>query len=88
MWRWMAAALVLVMGASASAEQPKREEAEKSAEPRDKLLCKRFTETGSLVAKTRVCKTKADWDRDRDNIRQNSGGATCRLAGNGAACTY
>lgn len=88
MVRLIAASLMLTISFPASAERPQREDAEKSAEARDKLLCKRFTETGSLVAKTRVCKTKADWDRDRDNIRHNSGAATCRLAGEGGACTY
>ena len=28
-----------------------------------KLICKRSTETGSLVAKRKECKTRAEWDR-------------------------
>ena len=86
MLRLTTVALILLIASSASAERPKREEAEKSAEPRDKLLCKRFTETGSLVAKTRICKTKADWDRDRDNFRHSSISATCRMAAEGGSC--
>lgn len=31
--------------------------------PSEKMTCKRFAETGSLVKKRRVCRTKAEWAR-------------------------
>ena len=38
----------------------------------DKLICKRFQKTGSLVGTNRVCRTKADWERARTDA-QNEG---------------
>lgn len=61
--------------------------AEKSADPRDKMICKRFIETGSLVRGYRTCKTKAEWDRERANINQtNTGVGGCARMGQGAGC--
>jgi len=34
----------------------------KTATP-DKLICKTYDTTGSLVRKTRICRTKAEWDK-------------------------
>jgi hypothetical protein len=45
---------------------------ERSADARDKVLCKKFLETGSLVKGTRICKTKAEWEKDRDNARASA----------------
>lgn len=61
--------------------------AERSADPRDKMICKRFLETGSLVRGYRTCKTKGEWERERDNIRAAGGGGdSCRNRGNGGGC--
>ncbi|GEM_PF-3856164 len=29
----------------------------------DKLICKSYDTTGSLIKKTRICRTKAEWDK-------------------------
>ena len=63
-----------------------REVAERSADPRDKMICKRFVETGSLIAGYRTCKTKAEWDRERDNIRNLNSTDSCRARADGGAC--
>jgi hypothetical protein len=42
---------------------------EGAADKQEKLICKRFTETGSLVKGYRTCKSKREWERERDNIR-------------------
>lgn len=34
----------------------------KTAAP-DKLICKTYDTTGSLVRKTRICRTKSEWDK-------------------------
>lgn len=34
----------------------------KTATP-DKLICKSYDTTGSLIKKTRICRTKAEWDK-------------------------
>lgn len=52
----------------------------------DKMICKKFLETGSLVKGTRICKTKADWDRDRDNIQAGYNSAASCRTNNGQSC--
>jgi len=54
--------------AAASVDAP-----EKASDSADKVVCKRFIETGSLVKGYRVCKTKAEWVRERENIRTRNG---------------
>lgn len=46
------------------------DEAERAAGQRDKVVCKRFVETGSLVRGYKQCKTKWEWERERENVRQ------------------
>lgn len=56
-------------------------------DPKDKVVCKRFTETGSLVKGYRVCKTKQEWDRERENIRAGGPGSdSCSARANGGQC--
>lgn len=38
--------------------------------PVEKLVCKKITETGSLVKRHKVCLTRAQWDRSQENHRQ------------------
>jgi hypothetical protein len=87
MLRSLMACLLLIGTASAAmAAPPPRDAAEKATDPRDKIVCKRFLETGSLVKGQRICKTKAEWQADRDAARQidlsrsctEQGGALCR----------
>jgi len=60
---------------------------EKSADAGEKMICKKFLETGSLVKGVRVCKTKADWERGRDNIRAGfNASQSCSLAAEGGSC--
>lgn len=37
--------------------------------PKPKLICKRSADTGSLIAKRRECKTRAEWDRLAESAR-------------------
>ena len=57
--------------------------AAKSADARDKVICKKFLETGSLVKGYRTCKTRDEWERERANIRQNTGNANSCMTGEG-----
>lgn len=69
-----------------SSQQPDAA-AERAADPQDKMICKRFVETGSLVRGTRVCKTKREWDHDRADIRASGPGVdSCRSRANGTDC--
>lgn len=63
-------ALALLAGQAPAAA---RDASEASADPLDKMICKRFADTGSLVASHRECKTKRDWERDRENMRAQAG---------------
>jgi hypothetical protein len=47
----------------------------------DKIVCKRFTRIGSLVDSYRTCKTKGEWQRERDNLRQSAISDSCRTRG-------
>lgn len=72
--------------ASASAVQSAPRQAdtqERAADPRDKVVCKRFVKTGSLADSYRTCKTKGEWDRERDNVRQINWSNPCKSAESG-----
>ena len=69
-------ALLTVTGA-AVAQSPNPNAAEGAAGGRDKMICKTFTETGSLVKKTKTCKTKVEWERERENLRTQNSSAGC-----------
>lgn len=49
----------------------------------DKVVCKRFVKIGSLVDGYRTCKTKREWERERDNLRQVNWSSPCRSAVSG-----
>ena len=69
--------LMLLMALLAGAATPdaKRDVGERSSDAASKMVCKRFSKTGSLVGGERICKTKAEWERDRDLLRQQMGGS-------------
>ena len=46
------------------------EAAAKAPQPADKVVCKRFEETGSLVKKRKVCYTRAKWQQSGDSARE------------------
>lgn len=80
--------IVLVAGLFAAApvmaDAPKADSVEKTSDSPDKVICKRYVETGSLVKGYRVCKTKADWERDRANLRApNTTSGSCSSAQTG-----
>lgn len=77
---------MLVLSAPAAAERPKRDAPEQTTDSRDKVICKRFADTGSLVSSKRICKTKADWQRERDALREVGRSTSCGNVGNGESC--
>jgi hypothetical protein len=85
--RSLTAALLLLAGTAAAAAPPQTpDDHEKSADQADKVICKRFKETGSLVSSRRVCKTKRDWERERDALRTTSGINSCASQVGGPGC--
>ena len=75
----LAAAFSIVTAAQA-AEQAKQSTA---SAPGDKIICKRFTRIGTLAGTYRTCKTKKEWDREHQNIRQLEVTDSCRDRANG-----
>ena len=57
----IAAGLLMVPASAFADEAPTAPQATATAEA--KLICKKETESGSLVRKKRVCRTRAEWDR-------------------------
>jgi hypothetical protein len=43
-----------------------------SAEPANKVICKKFVETGSLVRKKKICRTRADWNKESSALRESA----------------
>jgi len=75
----------LVAGAAVAAPA-NRSDIERSNDSPDKVICKRFVKTGSLVDSYRTCKTRAEWNRDRENVRQLSTSESCANRANGEGC--
>lgn len=69
-----------------AAAQAGPDAAERSADKQDKVICKRFLETGSLVRGYRTCKTKREWERERDALRTETSGNACKNPGS-PTCT-
>ncbi len=74
-----------VTGAPTVEQARTPEIAEKAADNRDKVICKRFLRTGSLVGGYRECKPKWQWERERENLRQLNTSDSCRDRANGGA---
>jgi len=53
----------------------------KAADPRSQIICRRFVRTGSLVDGYRICKTRGEWDREHENVRQFSVSDSCSTRG-------
>ena len=51
----------------------------RAADPRDRMICRRFLRTGSLADTYRTCKTRGEWDREQENVRQFSVSDACRI---------
>jgi hypothetical protein len=76
-----ASALATASAADAEAPPPKRTDT--AGAPQDKIICRRFPRTGSLADSYKTCKTKHEWDRERENLRQFSVTDSCRDRANG-----
>lgn len=79
-------AIALIALTTLGAGQAPTDAPERSAGPLDKMICKRFMRTGSLVASYRTCKTKRQWDIERDARKMYSVSDGCALRYNGENC--
>jgi hypothetical protein len=73
-------------GASAaqSAPRPRADAPEAAAGDPDKMVCKTFTRIGTLAGRYRTCKTKAEWERERTNLRELDRSYGCRMSDDAA----
>ena len=78
------AAWVLVAALVPAAQAAPRHSAdapEQPSDPNEKIVCKSFTRIGTLAGRYRTCKTKAEWERERINLRQVNVSDSCRTRG-------
>jgi hypothetical protein len=64
-----------------AAPRPAVDAPETAAGSPDKIVCKTFTRIGSLADRYRTCKTKSEWARERDNLRQSRVTDSCATRG-------
>jgi hypothetical protein len=72
-----------LIGATAAQSAPRQavDAPETAAGNPDKIVCKRFVRIGSLVDGYRTCKTKKEWERERENLRQVRMSDSCATRG-------
>lgn len=75
-----AACVLAASTAAQSAPQP-ADAPEQPADPNEKVVCKTFTRIGTLASRYRTCKTKGEWQRERDNLRQVNISDSCATRG-------
>ena len=80
----LAFACALISASAAQAAPGGVDAPEKAADARDKIVCKRFVKTGSLADSYRTCKTKWEWEAERENVRQINWSSPCRSAESGS----
>jgi hypothetical protein len=76
-----AVALVFVLATAGQASPSSSSNSTGVAGSRERMICRRLPRTGSLVEGYRTCKTRGEWDREQENIRQLSVSDTCRTRG-------
>jgi hypothetical protein len=57
----------------------------RAGDPRDRVTCRRFLRTGSLVDSYRTCKTNREWQREHENIQHLSVSDSCGMRGEDAS---
>lgn len=75
-----------LVSATGQAAPTSADSSERAADPRDKVVCKRFVRTGSLADSYRTCKTKWEWERERENLRQLNAANSCRATAEAGSC--
>jgi hypothetical protein len=80
--------ILLLMSLYGAAPQlaPSATPAKQASNNLDKVICRRFTVTGSLVSSYKTCKTRREWDREHEALRTGPGSNSCGSGGIGAKC--
>lgn len=66
-------------GAAQSAPRQGVDAPEAAAGDPGKMVCKTFTRIGTLAGRYRTCKTKAEWEKERTNLRELDRSYGCRM---------
>ena len=70
---WSLVALPLIVSVSGAAPASAAETAAKAeASGKDRFVCRKLEETGSLVKKTKVCLTREQWTRSSENHEKHA----------------
>jgi hypothetical protein len=72
-------ACALVPATAAQSDPRRADAAESAAGAKDKVVCKTFLRTGTLADRYRTCKTKGEWERERENLRDLDRSYGCRM---------
>lgn len=66
--------VALLLSGAASAQQPSSNSADgagAAAQDPNQMICRTVRETGSMLGRSRVCQTRAQWEDQRRQTRQN-----------------
>jgi invasion protein IalB len=67
---FVVALFALIAAPAAAADQSAQPQSgAKSARPEDKIICKFINTTGSRLSRDRECKTRAQWEHEADDTR-------------------
>jgi len=75
----------LIMAAAPTYAAPTGGASANSQVNRDRIVCRRFVRTGSLVDGYRTCKTNREWQREHENLQRLSATDSCRDRANGGS---
>lgn len=81
MVRWVFA--VLALNGAVAAAPPVERPHQTAADDRNKVICKTWALTGSLIANHKECRTKDDWNRMRIDTSHITQGGSCNSAETG-----
>jgi hypothetical protein len=70
--------LLVAAAPAVAAEQGRAHASAPARDSRDRVVCRRFLRTGSLVDSYRTCKTNGEWQREHENIQHLSVSNSCR----------
>jgi hypothetical protein len=77
----IAFASLLVTAAAPAYAEPTGGPSANSQVSRDRIVCRRFLRTGSLVDGYRTCKTNREWQREHENVQHFSLSDACGRRG-------
>ena len=75
----VAFACILAFATAAQSAPRQTDAAEAVSGAKDKIVCKTFLRTGSLADRYRTCKTKGEWERERENLRDLDRSYGCQM---------